>query len=302
MIVAFIGDGEIERKSPVAHVLLAYVGEQVRVLKEEDPQVRRGTLNSVHLMRIATRRLRSVLATYRMLLNVDTVNHLREELQWLGLILGAQRDAEVMSQRVKNMIAKEPYELTLAPASRWINEKLDADSHDAHLAVLKALNDKRYFRLHSDLEKFLASPPLTEVASQLAKKIIPNLIRKERKRLRRAVRISQNASANREILLHEVRKSAKRLRYAAETAILAHYKQAKKLVEAAEEIQTILGEHHDCAVCCDLLLRLGEQAKKGGEGNFNCVRLVTLEKRNAANSEIQFRKAWKHLPPGSLKG
>ncbi|HEX7405126.1 MAG TPA: CHAD domain-containing protein, partial [Candidatus Nanopelagicaceae bacterium] len=154
--MAFIG--EIERKSPVAHVLLVYAHEQVQIIKEQAPQIRRGTLDSVHLMRIAVRRLRSVLATYRTLLDAEFVIHLREELKWLGLILGSQRDAEVMGQRIKELIATEPFELTMAPISRWIDEHLESDFHIARLAVLKTLDDKRYLQLLKDLDALLAAP------------------------------------------------------------------------------------------------------------------------------------------------
>lgn len=298
--VAFIG--EIERKGPVAHVLLVYVHEQVQIIKEQAPQIRRGTLDSVHLMRIAIRRLRSVLATYRTLLDAELVIHLREELKWLGLILGSQRDAEVMGQRIKKMIATEPFKLTLAPISRWIDEQLESDFHIARLAVLKTLDDKRYLQLLKDLDALLAAPPLTDLASEPVKMFLPDLIKNDWKRLRQDVRTSQNNSVGHETSLHEVRKSAKRLRYAAETATLVHYKQAEKLAEAAEEIQTILGEHHDCVLSRELLHRLDEQAHARGEQNFNCERLDALEERNAVHSENQLRKAWKHFPQGSLKG
>ena len=46
-------------------VVLAYLGEQAAALKAQDPQVRRDEPDAVHQMRVASRRLRSALQTFR---------------------------------------------------------------------------------------------------------------------------------------------------------------------------------------------------------------------------------------------
>jgi CHAD domain-containing protein len=45
-------------------------------------------------MRVATRRLRSALATYRQLFDAQRTEPVRQELAWLGTALGKPRDAE----------------------------------------------------------------------------------------------------------------------------------------------------------------------------------------------------------------
>ena len=64
----------------------------------------------------------------------------------------------------------------------------------------------------------------------------------------------------RDLTLHEVRKSAKQLRYAAEAAVPVHRKAALRLASAAEEVQTILGERQDSVVARSLLLRWAAEA------------------------------------------
>ncbi|XTR52430.1 CHAD domain-containing protein [Pseudarthrobacter sp. So.54] len=59
--------------------------------------------------------------------------------------------------------------------------------------------------------------------------------------------------------LHEVRKRAKRLRYAAEASAPVFGKRATAQARAAEEIQEILGEHHDSVVTRDLLRQAGHR-------------------------------------------
>ena len=66
------------------------------------PQVRLGIEDSVHRMRVASRRLRSALATFRPLFDREVGDRLREELKWLGGVLGPARDAEVMHERLRS--------------------------------------------------------------------------------------------------------------------------------------------------------------------------------------------------------
>ena len=293
----------LKRNCPSANVLLAYVNEQVQVLTEQDPRVRLGSPDSVHLMRIATRRLRSALSTYRILLDADLATRLRAELQWLGGILGAHRDAEVMHERLAELIAAESTELILGPMLRRVNERLETDSRNARLIALEALEDKRYFRLLDGLEALMAAPPLTDLASISERKIVPKLVKTEWKRLRRAIRtaVRTPAGLGHNQALHEVRKSAKRLRYAAETATPLRRKRATRIAGAAEKIQTILGDHQDSVLAQGLLRNLGMEAHLQGENVFSYGRLNALEQRTAEKSEIQFRQAWDRFPSASLK-
>ncbi|MCU1533124.1 MAG: hypothetical protein JWO49_2695 [Arthrobacter sp.] len=287
-----------DRKGPASAVLLAYVHEQVRALTEQDPQVRQDAPGSIHQMRVATRRMRSALATHRRLLDAEVANRLRGELKWLAGCLGEARDAEVMRERLNDMVAHEPPDLVLGPVARRIEEELGADYHAAHARVLQALDDERYFRLLDALDAFLAAPPLQAPASGPARTTIAALIGKDWKRVRRAVRAANTATAgaDHDLALHEVRKSAKRLRYAAESFALVHPKRAARLVNAAHGLQKILGEHQDGVVTRDLMRQLGVQAHLAGENGFTYGRLHALEQSMAADSETRFLKAWKRFP------
>ena len=161
--------------------------------------------------------------------------------------------------------------------------------------MLSAFDDERYLRLLDELDLLLTSPPLMDLATEPAKKVIPYLIKSDLKRLQRTVRTLKNISVGRESALHEVRKRAKRLRYAAESAELVGYKRASKLVSAAEDLQKILGDYHDSVVARDLLRRLDEQVAVGGANGFNFEHLIALEERKAERSEVQFHKAWRHF-------
>ncbi len=292
---------EIHKEDPVSSVLLAYVTEQVSALKAQEIQVRQGAPDSVHKMRVAIRCLRSVVATYGVLLDIDVVDRLREELKWLGLVLGAERDAEVMRKRILESVESNLTGSEYASATHHLGEQLTADFDAAHLEVLETLKEGRYLQLLHDLDSLLAEPPLTTFAYEPIKKIVPSLVKEDLIRLARTVAELKEGPIDRESALHEVRKRAKRLRYAAETAALVHYKWASKLAGAAKEVQTILGDYHDSIVARDLLRRLSDQVAARDAGDLDFELLTQLEEHAAEMSEIRFHEAWKRFPPTSLE-
>ncbi|MET3923548.1 CHAD domain-containing protein [Arthrobacter sp. UYEF20] len=259
--------------------------------------------DAVHRMRVATRRMRSALATYRKLLDdADSVRSLRDELKWLAGVLGEARDAEVMHDQLKDMISREPVELIMGPVTRRIDIELGADYQQAHAKVLAALDDQRYFRLLDTLESMLAAPPLAQLALRPAHKVVPQLIKRDIKRLRSAVRDAKHhpAGSGDHPALHEARKDGKRLRYAAEAAAPINPHKAARLADAAHGVQKILGDHQDSVVTRELLRRLGAESFLQGENGFSYGRLHALEQSAALDAEARFHRAWKKFPSASL--
>jgi inorganic triphosphatase YgiF len=290
-------------KSSAGQVLRAYVEANVRMLWAEDPRVREDQPDAVHQLRIALRRLRSALRTFRPLVDREVANGLRGELKWVAGTLGAARDLQVLHERIGALLEAEPAELILGPISARIREQSEADLRTAGVAGRASLDDPRYFRLLDSLDSFLASPPLTSAASEPAKRLVPQLLERDWKRLRSRVRASQRAAPGpeRDLALHEVRKSAKQLRYAAEASAPVHRTRASRIAAAAEEIQTILGEHHDSVVARQVLLAWSAEAHLRGEDGFTYGRLHALEQQAATDAESRFRDAWKRFPRPSSK-
>jgi CHAD domain-containing protein len=201
------------------------------------------------------------------------------------------------------MVAEEDPVLVMGPVSRRLEIDLGQSCREAHAAVLRALDEDRYFRLLDALDALLADPPLTKRAAKPARKVVPGLVKRDLKRLKRAAQEARRAPAgeDQDPLLHEVRKCAKRLRYAAEAAAPLAPKRAGRLSDAAHELQDILGVHQDSVVARQLLRRLGAEAYGLGENGFTYGRLHALEQAGAADSAAQFRRAWKAFPKGVLK-
>ena len=293
--------GDPSRKSPASILLMSYLDEQVAMLRRQGSRVREDEADAVHTMRIALRRLRAALASYRKLLDPDAVTHLRGELKWLAGAAGAARDAQVMHERLTTLLAAQPADLIVGPTTERVGAKLEADLVAGRRELIDALDSERHDRLLEALEALLADPPLTPRASKPAHKVLPRRVARAGKRLARAVDVALAVDgAERDVALHEIRKCAKRLRYSAEVASPIRPKRAAKLAEDAHELQRALGDHHDSVVARDLLLDLAAEARRRGESDLTYVRLHALELSRAATSEMHFLQTWQDMPKMSL--
>ena len=258
------------QQTTVGTVLLAHLRQQVDELMMRDRGARTDQPDAVHKMRVATRRLRSALATYRPLLDRVTTDPIREELKWLGQVLGRPRDAEVQHQRLTDLVAAQPDDIVLGPVRRRIDLEMHSRHSAAHADLIAELDSERYLGLLDSLEDLLSHPPVTNRAGKPAAGQLPVLVGKATRRVARAARAVADAptDAARERQLHEVRKSAKRARYAAESAMSVSGKPAKRLAKRMEALQELLGEHQDSVSSRTLLRELGVVAHLAGENGF----------------------------------
>ncbi|MBG6059549.1 CHAD domain-containing protein [Cryobacterium sp. MP_M5] len=288
--------------SSARDVLLAYLRAQVAAVTAEDPFVREGNEEAVHRMRVATRRLRSALSTYGPLLDAGVADPLRVELRWIAGVLGGARDAQVMRRRLTHRLDLEPAGLTAGPVAPRIDEHFSTVVRISEADTRSALESDRYFRLLDTLDELLASPPLYRTADKPARKVVPGLVRADWKHLRAAVRAARRTAAGteRDAALHEARKRAKQLRYAAETAAPLRSKRASRLVAAARQLQEILGDHQDSVVARGELLGLGMKAFLFNENAFTYGRMHAVEEAGAAGTEARFFTAWKDFPSASI--
>jgi CHAD domain-containing protein len=278
-------------------VLLDRLAEQVGTLHEQDAAVRARAPEGVHRMRIAARRLRSALASAKRLLAPGSADEIREELRWLGQELSRARDAQVIGERLAAVLEAQPSELVMGPVRARLDTELHRDQAQGLARALEALDSTRYFRLLDALDALVANPPFVGQADEPARVVVAALVRRDAKRLRRAVRAAEQGEAgSHAAALHEARKKAKRLRYAAELAEPVGGRRAKRLVKRAKAVQQELGEHQDTVVARGRLRELGAQAFLHGENGFTFGLLHALEGSRAAEAEQRFRTAWDRMP------
>ncbi|WP_255768169.1 CYTH and CHAD domain-containing protein [Pseudarthrobacter sulfonivorans] len=281
------------KKGPVSDLLLSYLAAQIDEILGNDPGVRLEEPEAVHDLRSATRRARSALSAYRRFYSAGTVRRLRDELKWLGGMLGAPRDADVMLDRLRTHVA----ELPPGPASKAAADRLEEDLGNtldtAYRKLQKTLLSERYFRLLDDLEDFRDRPPTRPEGEAPARKTAGKVVGKEAKRLRRAARNAKSArgGADHEEALHQVRKDAKRLRHVAESITPVHGKRAGKVAKAAHLQQQILGDFHDSVVARDLLSMMAATPELPEDVVSVYVTLHTRQVQLAADAEARYWKA-----------
>ncbi|WP_406048954.1 CHAD domain-containing protein [Kribbella sp. NBC_00889] len=287
---------ELPTKPRTADLFRAYAGEQVQAIRDRDPQVRRDVPDSIHKFRVATRRLRSALATYRPVVDREVGDEIRAELKWLAGELGVARDAEVQREHFAAEVAEQPVELVLGRVGGRIDDHLRGVYKEGRAGALAALESERYFQLLDTLDELIAKPPLTGDDRKAAKQI-RDVLHHDWKRMRKAVRRAQDAesSAEQDHELHEVRKAAKRLRYAAESAVPVLGDEASDLAVRSEEVQEILGEHQDSVVSRDLLRQLAIQVHLDGGNAFTFGRLHAAEELRGTRSRDTFFTLWPTL-------
>ena len=289
---------DLPARPSAAEVLRTYLQNQLADVRRLDPAFRADDPEALHDLRVAVRRLRSALDTYQALFEAGPVDELRDELKWLGATLGQARDAEVLRAESKQAVAAESAELVLGSVAVRIDDDLSTTYQRSRGVAVAALDEPRYFRLLDQLDALVAVPPVSVLGSKPALKVIPALVAKDWRRLRRAARRAGSVTddADRDHALHDVRKAAKRLRYAAEAAHPLIGRKAARLATAAKNLQTILGVHHDTVVIREVLRRLAVEAQLAGDSSFTYGRLHALAEVRATKADVRYRNAWAGFP------
>jgi CHAD domain-containing protein len=258
-----------DRRSTLGAVVLAYLREQADLIRTLDPAVRRDRPDAVHQMRVATRRLRSTLAAYRTLIPRAATRDLSTELAWLASVLGTARDLEVLEHRLHHEVAALPEHLVLGPIQAQLTRYFAPRRTHAHHDLIEALDGDRYLALLTTIDALLTDPPFTPAADKPARRRLTPVLR----RVYRHVEENLTTAAHlphgdeRNTALHEARKAAKRLRYAAEAAAPTLGTPARRLTNRVKQLQELLGDHQDAAVSLAVLRELGADAHlQGGNG------------------------------------
>ncbi|MER5450804.1 CYTH and CHAD domain-containing protein [Streptomyces sp. NPDC002766] len=289
-------DARAERVVPgsAGDEVLRHVDEQVRTLVALDPAVRRDLPDSVHRFRVACRRLRSVLRSYRSVLSREITDPIRENLKWLGGELADARDREVLAERLDARVDASPPELVLGPVEARLRAWHVAGTAEARRRTLDALNSPRYLALLDSLATLTEQPPLRRKAAREPRKAMPKAILKEYDRLaaRMAHALDLPPGKDLDAALHEARKAAKKTRYATEPARASLGKPAKRLGKRVKAVQRALGDHQDSVVARDTLRKLAVAAHAAGEPGFTWGLLYGQEQAAAAERERQLPAVW----------
>ena len=250
-----------------------------------DPEV-------VHKARVATRRLRSDLRSLLPLLDEDWAQSLRDHVKWLGDELGSVRDADVLVARLRRDAAQLPDEDT--DAAEEVIDLFDAQTTAARRRLEGVMHEKHYVELLDELVSAAANLRLSPEAERPAADVLPTLVERPWKKLRKAVgALPDDADDD---ALHQIRIKAKRCRYAAEAIAPVFGKPVARFAKRVEALQTVLGELHDAVVAEQRLRQI-----KGEAHAFVAGGLAAIEAQAASKVRDSWRKVWKKAAKKKLR-
>jgi len=273
----------------VAVQLFVAVGYH-RIQAMEEP-ARGGEVEGVHRLRTATRRLRSDLRTVQSLLDPGWADSLGGELKWLGGLLGAVRDLDVLSARLAKAAGDT------APALTPLFDAFTERHDQATTALRDGLRSSRYTELVARLAEAAERTPLADEAAEPCRTALPPLAERAWDRLKRPARRIVADSPDED--LHEVRKRAKRARYAAEAVSVAlghpDSEDASRFARRATDLQDVLGEHQDAVVACGEIQKVVEAHCDNGPFSFAAGRLLERQAVAADAARQDFFNVWDRL-------
>jgi CHAD domain-containing protein len=231
------------------------------VIEVNEAGTRTGTdTEFLHDFRVAVRRTRSALGQIKGVLPLPVLTRYKREFAWLGKLTGNTRDLDVY------LLTFDHYRNSLPDSMQAdiepLREFLQRHWQIEQKTMVKALDSARYRRLLSSWRKFLETPvrqrstlpnarrPVYEIACKRIRRVY-KLILKEG----RAIEADTPAEA-----LHELRKTAKKLRYLMEFfQSLFPAGRIKRLINILKALQDNLGDFQDFEVQVQTLKRFSEQ-------------------------------------------
>ncbi len=266
-------DAELVVDDELQRVLRAHAEE----IAEREPGARLGVdPEEVHKQRVATRRLRSLLRSTRaQVADPDRAARLRDELRWLGGVLGEVRDRDVLIANLLEELA------TIEEAAGFgaILELLDDERQAARRELVTAFDSPRYRALLDELD----DPPAFKDGERLDDTAAADF----RRLRKRAEKLGKNPSDDE---LHDLRITAKRARYSAEAA-----GGENAFIRRAKEFQDVLGDHQDAAVAEERIRDLVARVRGTGRTALAAGRLIERQRARRAVSRAAWPKAWKRL-------
>jgi inorganic triphosphatase YgiF len=215
-----------------------------------------GEPEGIHQMRVAVRRLRSVLSTLKRMLPVEHRRRTAAELRWIAQALSPARNWDTLNVSLLPPVndalpEREVLEPLVDAVERCRREAFD----DAKQAILS----KRYTESILRLLRWFAArgwreQPISECAARLLApivKISPNLIERcHRKARRRSKRFDAQTPPER----HRLRIALKQLRYIIEfLESLFERRRLRTFVKTLKALQDDLGHTNDVRTAYDLV-------------------------------------------------
>ena len=218
------------------------------------------TAEGVHQFRVAIRRLRSALSAFRDLIPRGERRRIGSQVRWIAHRFGHARDWDVFNsvllREVREHMAGDRSLASFAAAAKTARA-------GAYAAVAETIVASRYTESLLTLEGWWETGTWLDSLGDARDEPASEYARRSLKKLhRRVAKLGEHLETLSEPELHELRKRAKKLRYAAEFfRSLFPAKAAKAYIKALSEMQDRLGSLNDDVTAKQLLAELEKRNK-----------------------------------------
>jgi triphosphatase len=290
----------ITASSTVADVAYAVLRKDAASMLAHEPGTRLGEdIESLHQMRVATRRMRAALSLFQAVLPVRA-NRVNEELGWLAGVLGAVRDLDIQLGNLDSWTEELPG--GHRQALDELGDLLVHHREEARTSLLEALDSRRYERLVAALTSMLEQGPLRRapLVHVAALEALPELIGGRHREAEKAVRRAHRTGVVDDF--HRLRIRCKRLRYAIEFTGDLYGGDVKRFARQVASLQDELGLIQDAETAANRLQAIASGDEGALLSRATVFAMGMVSQRCAAEAVTRLAKlpAAKHLVNGRL--
>jgi CHAD domain-containing protein len=278
------------------------------------------TVESVHALRTALRRIRALLRIFRRMLPKSPRRRLNGEIAWLARKLGAVRDLDVQCVTIERDRQAEasspgdqppqspddqPPQSSPSDVDRYLR-RLIAERDVAAARVLQTLQGSRVQSLLAEFRAFLDREPSAAAvrrwsdldAVEGARDFSIRALRRVRKLGRRVARDAGSPDR-----MHDLRIRCKRFRYLLESLAPICGDRLHRAIGLTRRLQETLGDYQDARVA---IRRLDDEiaVTGGGESSATGSTLAIMRRareQDAGAAAEAFRQGWREFEAGVTK-
>lgn len=256
-----------------------------------DPIARENGDDAIHQMRVAARKIRSILRSYPGAIAPEASGPVADELRLLAEVLGDARDREVALAANEHLLAREN-----APAD-LVKVLIDDEivRHERSLkAVRFAMSTPRYLQLLDDLDGLINAPIPGHAAKQDARDAAAEAVGGAYARMLKAEKKLKKLSVwSPEWVeqLHTIRKRAKAVRYTAESAAPLQRRALERAGKDAKSVQTHLGIFQDTVLNREHLAKAAANPTLSREALFVLGRMDAREEARGRRAVKRYRRS-----------
>ncbi len=276
----------------VGEVLRIYLAEQSNAFLAQLPRLRQDKPEAAHKLRVACRRTRSLLRTFRPVLDKAWADGLSAQISALTDVIAPERDIEVVRERLLGALERygtdDPGVLRAHTLLDRMLGREYATAHDATLATLAGPG------FHALADRIALAPQTVAspegALGQPAERVLPPLVRAEFAHVVR--RASSVDPQGEDEPWHKLRISAKRARYAAEVCVPLIGIPAEAFAAQLTRLTDELGQQQDAAVAGEVVLRAAQSPRIATSTGFVLGRLLGECRAEIARSRRTFPELW----------